>query len=352
MLKRKWFKVSLVVLSILMVMVLVIGCTGKAAAPTTSVNTPTLFDRVNVLETQARANDTDKVKINARLDKIEAIEQSNSGSNNNQAIIDATNRSNDAVTKATDAQNRVANVENRLNTLPSTNNTAEIQNLQNELNTLKGNTVSKADYEALKNSTISKTDYDNKIAELTAKIVALTTTTSSSSSGTSTTSSADGLSVTVKDMGTEILAEEFGFNSDQSIKLTIKNSGSKDISDLRIYLYMQVEDYSLPLSYIDGSMSLGGDMSFSLTSSSSDEFTFRSNRISINAGKTKNYYLTPSVTIKKQSTYPYVGASGALSMTNTGTDVPYTNNPDYNVSKLKNDVTFDVSVEVIDYNID
>lgn len=240
--------------------------------------------------------------------------------------------------KVTDLQTEVTKtVQSNMSNLA---NNSTVQTIQSQVKTLSDTQASQ---------TTANTKRDADIKALQDKVTALETQLAPTEPDGTVV--ADGLSVTVKDLGTQILAGAFGFNGDQTIKLTVKNDGTKDITDLRVYVSLIPEDYNLPTSYIDGNISLGGDLAFTLSYSASDEFEFKSPRISIAKGKVRNYYLTPSVNIKRMSIYPFIGNSGAPALADTGVDTPYAPNPDYFVSKLQNDLTFYADYAIIDYNV-
>jgi hypothetical protein len=257
-------------------------------------------------------------------------------------------------------------------TAQSTADTA--QKKANDTDTKFTNYYNKADIDSkLTNQAnyYSKVEVDARIATLTTDVATLKTQVSALQTPSSTTSGSntDGLKITVKDLGTELLAGAFGFNSDQSIKLTIQNSGTKDISDLRFYVHLTPQDYTLSYSSIDttnGTISLGGDLAFTLSSYSSDDYMFKSGRVSIGAGKTKNYYLTTSVVLKplhaylttnvnykvSNSTYNVSGATYYLSDTSSSVDsTAISNTYQFGTSKNTNDVTFSESIDLIDYNV-
>lgn len=254
-------------------------------------------------------------------------------------------------------------------------NNSTVKNLQDQVKAL-------SDANAAQNTAIA--NLKAEIEDL--KVTPTQTVSGGSGDGVVYTSSDEKLEITVKDLGTEILKGSYGFDGSDSIKVTVRNGYATSLSDLRLMLYLETLDYNLPAKYIASDMEIQGDIGSSLRNSSSSEFEFRTDRITVPALKTKTYYLTPHVVINPE--YPYLVCSTYRIGSDPETDVSFTNNrgsyliggvrwyyaetlPDSDIlndyykvidgsststaygcpSMLPDDICFDVTFDVIDYNI-
>lgn len=258
---------------------------------------------------------------------------------------------------------RIATLENKSSTPIDMSIYARLSDLNEIRNSVNGGLTNNSTITTLQNQVKVLSDYnitqDKLITDLQTKVTELSNSSSSSTNTSTTTTTAEGLVVDIRDLGTEILAGDFNFYGGDSIKLSLTNKGTKDITDLRLYLYLHPEPTLSPtmLDATDGVMSISGDIACTLISASPDEYKFKTSRIAIAAGKTKNYYLTPSVTVKPKYAYrdKYTGIETNSATTPTvPADGTTQNNPlntTPSVSKLVEDTIFYPLYEVIDYNV-
>jgi len=146
-----------------------------------------------------------------------------------------------------------------------------------------------------------------QIADIQAKLPTPTPTPTTSGS----TTTLDKLSFMIKDLGTEILEGTSGFDSEESIRLTITNNNTSEVTGLRLYLYL-IPDIGLNPKLIDivnGNMRLSGDLTCTLKSSNSDEYKFQTSKINIKAGQTRTFLLTPNIVLLQKAYYKYIDAN-------------------------------------------
>lgn len=341
--KRKYFKLGILGLILILVSSIIFtSCTsGGTSTPTT--NAPSLLDQIKANTGQIET----LVKSNANLDvRLATVE-------NNQVKTDSN------LSKLTNQVSGLGSYENFATKSELTN---QINNLQNNINQQLSNQVTTLQNKINEDGQTIKTLTDRIVKLETAQTSSNTTTNNSSNNGSV---SSENIIVQVKDLGTEILEGDYDFSGGDSIKITITNKNATSVTDLRLKLYMETQDNTLSKKYIQDEVTLSGDTTCTLTASSSDSFEFKTGRITVGANKTKTFYLTPAITLKPE--YPYLiqdaggiytvsGKSGKWSLSKTAGDVLGTdyveNTYKYGDSILTEDITYDETIEIIDFNVE
>jgi hypothetical protein len=284
-----------------------VSCSSTSPASTVPAQ-PTLMDRIAAAE--------------ARLTSVENV-------------------ANQASTKATNAESSVKNI-------------PDIASLKSDISQLKSDLASLKTQISTPNPDIVSiktqlADLTTKVTDLSVKlnahlVASPTPTSNDTNSEADTTVTNEKISVTIKDLGSMIPTGSANFDSEDTIKLSITNSNTTSISSLRLYIYM-TPDSNVSKSLIDVPLALGGDISCVNISSSPDEFIFKTGKITVSASKTKTFYLTPTITLLPKAYYRYVNP-----------DLVYSDNSSapnkINTAYLSDDINFDETVEIIDYNVD
>jgi hypothetical protein len=223
---------------------------------------------------------------------------------------------------------------------------SDISQLKTDIATLKTQ-VGSSDIASLKTQV---SDLNTKVADLNTKLTAhlvvapTPTSTSGSGTGANATVKDDLVTITIKDLGTLITAGNPSFDSDGTIKLSVTNLNTTSISNLRMLVHL-LPDSNIAKSLIDVPMGLGGDISAISTTASPDEFIFKTGKLTIAAGKTKTFYLSPTITLLPKAYYRYVSPDLVYSDNSTAPNK-------INAAYLSDDIAFEETVEIIDYNID